>query len=140
MNAAARKALAKGRPLSILVADDEEDAVRTLALILEDEGHVVNTVTHGALVMEAVKQFRPEVCILDIQMPGESGYGLARHISEQHKLNRPVLIAISGKWTTQTDKLLARAVGFDHFLLKPADPLALVDILDQVRGAGDRRA
>jgi len=140
MNAAARKALAKGRPLSILVADDEEDAVRMLALILEDEGHVVHTVTNGALVMEAVKQFSPEVCILDIQMPGESGYSLARNISEQHKSNRPVLIAISGKWTTQTDRLLARTVGFDHFLLKPADPTTLVGILDQIRGGGGRRA
>jgi len=87
-----------------------------------------------------VKQFSPEVCILDIQMPGESGYSLARNISEQHRFNRPVLIAISGKWTTQTDRLLARTVGFDHFLLKPADPTRLVGILDQIRGGGGQRA
>ena len=140
MNAAARKSSEKGRPLSVLVADDEEDTVRMLAVILEHEGHVVRTVTHGALVMEAVKQFKPEVCILDIQMPGESGYGLARMISEEHKHERPVLIAISGKWTTQTDRLLAKTVGFDHFLLKPADPTTVVNILEQIRDAGGERA
>ena len=134
MNAAARQAPAKGRPLSILIADDDEDTVMTLAAILEDEGHVVHTVTNGALVMTAVKRFTPEVCILDIEMPGESGYSLAQKIGEAHKDDRPVLIAITGKWKTQTDRLLAKAVGFDHFFLKPADPDQLMGILDQLRG------
>jgi DNA-binding response OmpR family regulator len=134
VNAATRQAPSKGRPLSILIADDEQDTVMTLAAILEDEGHVVHTVTNGALVMAAVQRFKPEVCILDIEMPGESGYSLAQNIGETHKADRPVLIAITGKWKTQTDRLLAKAVGFDHFFLKPADPDALVAVLDQVRG------
>jgi len=134
VNSATRQAPSKGRPLSILIADDEKDTVMTLAAILEDEGHTVHMVTNGALVMAAVQRFKPEVCILDIEMPGESGYSLALKIGEIHRAERPVLIAITGKWKTQTDRLLAKAVGFDHFFLKPADPDSLVAVLDLLRG------
>jgi len=133
MNAAATAAH-KRRKLSILIADDEADTVTTLAAILEDEGHVVHSITDAALVMEAVARFSPEVCILDIEMPGVSGYTLAREISSKLKEQRPVLIAISGKWKTQTDKFLAKSVGFDHFFEKPAQPADLIAVLEQFRG------
>jgi DNA-binding response OmpR family regulator len=135
VQAASKQQPGKGRPLSILVADDEQDTVTTLTAILEDEGHMVHVVTHGALVREAIRRFKPEVCILDIEMPGETGYAIAQHITEAHKSNRPVLIAITGKWKSQTDMLLARMVGFDHFFLKPADPNLLIAVLDGLRAA-----
>lgn len=130
---AAKRNPQKGRALSILIADDEQDTVTTLAAILEDEGHIVHTVTHGGLVREAVSRFKPEVCILDIEMPGETGYSLAGKLSKMQPGERPVLIAISGKWKTQTDKLLAKTVGFDYFFEKPADPSQLIGALDQLR-------
>lgn len=114
------------RPLSILIADDDRDTVMTLEAILTDDGHVVHTVMDGAFVAEAVRRFKPLVCILDIEMPGKNGYGLAREIREEHGAARPVLIAISGRWTTKVDQLLAKTVGFDHFLTKPADPNQLL--------------
>jgi len=126
MNTAKKNKLASQRSLSILIADDDRDTVMTLEAILSDEGHVVHTVTHGALVTEAVRRFKPEVCILDIELPGKNGYGLARDISAEHGAARPVLIAISGKWTAKMDQLLAKTVGFDHFLIKPADPKELL--------------
>jgi CheY-like chemotaxis protein len=132
--AARRTWLENGRRLSILVADDEQDTVITLAAILEDEGHVVHTVTNGALVMDAVRRFKPEVCILDIQMPGETGYSLARQITAERKPDRPLLIAISGKWKTQVDRFVARSVGFDYFFQKPTEPADLIAALDQLRG------
>lgn len=131
MNAAARRAPEGKRRLSILIADDDEDTVKTLAAILTDEGHVVHTVTHGALVDEAVRRFKPEVCILDIEMPGKSGYTCAGDIVAQYREKRPMLIGISGKWFTQTDQLLARSVGFDHFFRKPADPQQLCELLQE---------
>lgn len=134
MNAAKKPSPEKGRRLSILLADDQQDTVVTLAAILEDEGHIVHTVTSGALVMDAIARFKPEVCILDIEMPGQSGYALAREISLARKPDRPLLIAISGKWKTQTDKYLARSVGFEYFFVKPADPAELVAALEPLRG------
>lgn len=105
--------------------------MQTLAAILSDEGHIVHTVTHGRLVMHAVQRFKPEVCILDIEMPGKDGYGLARDIVEAFERTgpRPLLIAISGRWKSQTDKMLAQMVGFDHFFTKPAEPQAVIAVL-----------
>lgn len=134
MNTARKPAAEKGRSLSILIADDEQDTVVTLAAILEDEGHIVHTVTNGALVMDAIDRFKPEVCILDIEMPGQSGYSLAREIKAAEEGHRPMLIAISGKWKSQTDKFLAKSVGFEYFFAKPADPAEVIAALDPLRG------
>jgi len=120
------------RRLSVLIADDEPDTVATLAAILTDEGHVVNTVTHGAFVLDAVRRFKPQICILDIEMPGQNGFELARGIVEEHRSARPLLIAISGRWNTERDRLLAKSVGFDQFFFKPAEPQALLVLLDQI--------
>ena len=81
---AAKQAPEKGRRLSILIADDEQDTVTTLAAILEDEGHVVHTVTNGALVMHAIERFKPEVCIIDIEMPGRSGDRKSTRLNSSH--------------------------------------------------------
>ena len=133
MNATSKQAQ-PAAPLSILVADDEIDTVQTLAAILADEGNAVHTITHGSLVMDAVRRFKPGVCILDIEMPGKDGYVVAREIVKEFddkKQPRPLLIAISGRWKSQTDRMLARMVGFDHFLEKPADPQAIIDVLHE---------
>jgi CheY-like chemotaxis protein len=134
VNAATKKAEAPGAlpALSILVADDEPDTVATLAALLTDEQHIVHTVTHGGLVMEAIRRFHPQVCILDIEMPGQNGFGLARDIRKLYGRDRPILIAISGRWVGQTDKLLAQSVGFDAFLTKPA---RVEDLLSTIRDA-----
>ena len=129
MNAASKTAARPRKAVSVLVADDNEDTVKTLAAILTDEGHVVHSITNGALVMEGVHRFKPEVCILDIDMPGKSGYALAREIVQTLGDKRPVLIAISGKFYTQTDQLLARALGFDYFFKKPTEPDEIVAVL-----------
>lgn len=130
MNASARKkSPAAGSPLTILVADDDRDTVETLAALLTDEGHLVHAVTSGALVEEAVRRFKPQVCILDIEMPGKNGYALVQEILARSDLPKPLMIAISGVWKSQTDRMLAEVVGFDHFFAKPADPAALIDVL-----------
>jgi DNA-binding response OmpR family regulator len=130
VNASARKkSPAAGSPLTILVADDDRDTVETLAALLTDEGHLVHAVTSGALVEEAVRRFKPQVCILDIEMPGKNGYALVQEILARSDLPKPLMIAISGVWKSQTDRMLAEVVGFDHFFAKPADPAALIDVL-----------
>ena len=129
VNAASKTAARPRKAVSVLIADDNEDTVKTLAAILSDEGHTAHTITNGALVMEGVNRFKPEVCILDIDMPGRSGYSLAREIVQVYGDRRPVLVAISGKFYTQTDQLLARALGFDYFFKKPTEPDEIIAVL-----------
>ena len=116
--------------LRILVADDERDTVETLKTVLEDEGHTVLGVYSGKEVLSAVQMFRPDVIILDIAVPGCSGYALAQTVRVTFTdIRRPLLIAITGMWKEFADRRLAEQVGFDHHLPKPCDPAALLALL-----------
>ena len=132
MNSAAKHTERVGKRLSILIADDNRDQVETLAALLSDEGHIVHKVVDAKLIVEAVRRYKPQVCILDLKMPEASGYAVGREIVEAFGDARPWLIAISGTWHGQTDRLLARSIGFDHFFQKPADPAALLQVLGEL--------
>ncbi len=122
------------RRLRILVADDEPDTVLMLVEILRDEGHEVEGLHNGEDALRRAQRMRPDVLILDIEMPGLSGYAIAREVRNVQLGRTPLLIAISGKWNRSTDQLVGRAAGFDHHLMKPCDPrdlLALIKPLTQ---------
>ncbi len=123
------------RSLRILIADDDRDTGVTLATILRDEGHEVNVVLRGDEVLEVERLLRPDCVILDINMPGMSGYALAREIRERRGELAPLLIAISGKWTKTSDQLLGKSVGFDHYLLKPSEPRELLALLEPLQSS-----
>ena len=127
------KAGAPKAPLRILIADDEQDTLVTLAAILKEEGHEVRTLQDGSTVKDLVHGFDPDVCILDIEMPGKDGFVLARELREVRVEDRPMLIAISGVWVRPSDRFLAIMVGFDHFFQKPAEPAALIQVLNEFR-------
>src|SRR5215216_7132011 len=113
---AATAPLASGkRRLRILVADDERDQVATLALILLDEGHEVREVFRGSEVLRMVRDFDPDVALIDIGMPGMTGYDVAREIRQVYGNARPLLVAVTG-WKQSSDRILARLAGFDHHL------------------------
>src|SRR3954470_1040090 len=120
-------------PLRVLIADDHPDTLLTLATLLADEGYDVRTLQDGASVRELVRGFDPDVCILDIEMPGKDGFVLARELRDVRIEDRPMLVAISGVWIRPSDRFLAIMVGFDHFFQKPADPASLVAVLNQYR-------
>src|SRR5205807_1867872 len=71
------------RKLRILVADDERDQVMTLAAILQDEGHEVREVYRGTEVLRMVRDFDPDIALIDIGMPGMSGYEVARELRQE---------------------------------------------------------
>ena len=119
------------RSLVIVLADDDPDTVSTLAMILRDEGHDVRGVTSGRAVMPAVIQLDPDVVVLDINLPEVSGWQLASTIRARHTRKRPLLIGMSGVFTKGPDQVLAQINGFDHYLLKPCDPIALLALIAQ---------
>ena len=113
--------------LRVLVADDERDQVATLALLLADEGYEVREVYRGSEVLRMVRDFDPDVALIDIGMPGMTGYDVAREIRQVFG-TRPLLVAITG-WKQSSDRILARLAGFDHHLAKPYDPKALLELM-----------
>ncbi len=119
------------RPLRIVVADDEPDTVTSLMTILCHEGHSVFGSHHAPEVLPEVRTNKPDAVILDIDMPGISGFAIAREIREVFGETSPLLIAVSGKWFGQTDRMLAQLAGFDYFLQKPCHPDALLAMLER---------
>ena len=94
MNAAT--AAAKRKRLGILIADDDRDTVETLSVILIDEGHVVHKAYRGDFIVGAVARYKPDVCIIDIELPHKSGYAVAQELTLRLGPQCPTLIAISG--------------------------------------------
>ncbi|HTM62651.1 MAG TPA: response regulator [Burkholderiales bacterium] len=116
------------RRLRIIVADDDRDHVITLAALLMDEGHEVRELYRGSEIMRMVRDFDPDVALIDISMPGMNGYDAAREIRQEFGKARPMLIAITG-WKQSSDRILARLAGFDHHMPKPFDPKALLELI-----------
>ena len=111
----------------ILVVDDNRDAADSMAMMLEASGHTVRTVYDGREAAQAFHDFEPDAAILDIGLPHISGYELATQFRES--AHPCALIAISG-WGTDRDKEQARRWGFDAHLTKPADPHAVIAMLE----------
>ncbi len=107
----------------ILVVDDNREATDSLALILRTEGYVVHTAYDGRLALEIIASSAP---VLDIGMPGLSGYDVVREV--RRRLRTRPMIALPA-WSEVSDKILAKQVGFDHHLGKPADPVDLIKLL-----------
>lgn len=129
------KTATASRQLSILIADDEPDAVMTLAAVLKDEGHEVHTCLSGAACIDAITRYQPDVCIIDIVMPLKTGFSVVRDVYALKLPNRPVLIALSGVFTRPKDDVVAKSVGFDYLVRKASDPSELLRLIDHLAGA-----
>jgi DNA-binding response OmpR family regulator len=123
--------------LRILIADDDRDTTLVLGAILRDEGDEVHSVLRGDEVLDVVRLFRPDVLILDVNMPGMSGYAIAHEVRQRYGNLSPLLIAMSGVWTGTPERLAGQALGFDHYLVKPCEPQLLLALLEPLR-AGAR--
>jgi PAS domain S-box-containing protein len=107
-------------PLSVLVADDNQDAADSLGTLLRSMGADVRVVYDGESALAALDALRPAVALLDIGMPMMDGYELARRIRERPDSREIVLIALTG-WGQVDDRRRALEAGFDHHVGKPAD-------------------
>ena len=108
----------------VLVADDNQDAARSLAELLRIRGHDVRTAQDGREAVEVVHEFAPDIVILDLGMPHMDGFEAARRIRTLEQGKRATMIALSG-WGQDADRVHSRAAGFDHHLTKPADVATL---------------
>ena len=124
-------ALRPRRGVRVVVADDERDAVMTLAQILIDEGYEVREVYRGDAVLGAVREFDPHAVLLDIGMPGMTGYEVARELRALYGGERPLLIAVTG-WTKGADEVLGKIVGFQHYVRKPYETATILELLETI--------
>ncbi len=112
----------------ILIADDNNDALESLATLLELSGHEVFTATNGGTALQSAERHLPEVVLLDIGMPMLDGYEVAKRIRAQPWGQRITLVALTG-WGQDSDRRRSREAGFDSHLVKPLDLETLTDLL-----------
>jgi signal transduction histidine kinase len=123
----------------ILVADDNNDALESLATLLQLSGHEVYTAANGAMALESAEAHRPEVALLDIGMPKLDGYEVARRIRAQPWGQRITLVALTG-WGQDSDRRRSQEAGFDSHLVKPLDLDKLMELLAALPVAGSSAA
>lgn len=123
--------------LRILVADDNEDCVETLAALLEAMGHTVRRALNGHEALLAMSDFAPQVVLLDIGMPELNGYEACRTIRRDARFANVLICAVTG-WGQPEDLRKATEAGFDGHLVKPVDSEALLTMLNRALGGRAR--
>jgi PAS domain S-box-containing protein len=118
----------------ILVVDDNPDSARTMAMLLRRSwGQEVEVAHDGPGAIEVALTFRPELLLLDLGLPGMSGYEVARHLRQRPEFAGTLIVAMTG-WGQDSDRQRSAQAGFDHHLVKPVDPEALRSLLAALRG------
>jgi CheY-like chemotaxis protein len=106
----------------ILIVEDNPDAARSLGLLLELAGHKTDLANDGPTALSKAREFLPDVVVLDIGLPGMSGYEVAEVLKRE---SDAMLIAMTGY--AEDEK--ARQAGFQHYLVKPIDRDDLLNLL-----------
>ena len=110
---------------NLLIVDDYPDALDVWGLYLRAEGFNVVTASDGqSAFAEAVRQ-KPDVIVMDLELPGKSGFDVARDLKARPDTCSIPLIAATG-YSQAKQIELARAAGFDAVMVKPCDPQSLV--------------
>jgi PAS domain S-box-containing protein len=114
-------------PRRILVVDDNRDAADSLAEALAEASHKVQVVYDGTSVLDAVRTHRPEVVLLDLGLPGLTGFEVARRLRQEHG-KKMMIVAVSGYGQDQDHRASTEA-GFDLHLVKPVRMDSLIELL-----------
>ena len=116
--------------LRVLIADDNKDAADSLQRILSHYGYSVKAAYDGFSAIELALIFEPHIAVLDIDMPGKTGYDVAQALRERAG-TPPMLVALTG-WGQEGDRRRAMEAGFHHHLTKPVDPGTLNALLAEI--------
>jgi signal transduction histidine kinase len=116
---------------SILVVDDYVDSADTIATLLRSDGHVVHVCHDGPAALRMARELRPDAILLDIGLPGMTGFEVARRLRAHEVTQGCLIVALSGYGQT-ADHELSRSAGFDHHLVKPAELAMLRQVFDSM--------
>jgi DNA-binding response OmpR family regulator len=118
-------------PLRVLVVDDDRDTVQTLGILFRSEGMEVETRQSGVEAVRVAEEFLPDVVLLDIGMPEKNGFQVAEDLRRRFGRQSPTLVAVTA-YSSLGDKCQARVSGFDHYVVKPYDPVTLLGLVSSL--------
>ena len=115
----------------LLIIDDDVNFCYTLASILYEKGYRVECISTGIKAMQKVKEFMPDLIILDFLIPGVNGIELCEQIRKDRKTESIPILMISGddKESVKADSFIA---GADEFLAKPIDTDRFLNSLEEI--------
>jgi len=114
--------------LRVLIVDDNTDAADTLSALVAALGGDARTACDGAAGLRQAADFRPDVVLLDIGMPGMDGFETCRRLRAEPYGKDAYIVALTG-WGQEQDRARSLSSGFDAHLTKPADPRQLESLL-----------
>ncbi len=112
----------------VLVVDDNLDSLESMEILLQIWGHEVRTAHDGPAALAVAAGYWPDAVLLDIGLPGMSGYEVAQRLRQLPTCARTVLVAVTG-YGQESDRERTRQAGFDRHLVKPVEPAHLQEIL-----------
>lgn len=112
----------------VLIVDDSEDAAASLAMLLELEDISSQSASDAETALQLVERISPTLLLIDIGLPGMSGYELAKRLRQLPHLRGSTLIALTGREGQFGEE---QAI-FDQFWTKPFDPKRLLDEVKSV--------
>ena len=97
----------------VLVVDDSVDAAHSLAMLLAAWGHQVRIAYTGPTALEAALDYRPNVVLLDIGLPGMDGYQVAKRLRQRPEFKNVMICALTGYTPSEADRQRQQQTGFD---------------------------
>ena len=123
----------------ILVVDDYPDALEIWGLYLRAHGYDVETASDGLEAVDKAQTQHPDVIVLDLELPGISGFEAAVRLRQSPDTALIPLIAATG-YSHVRQLNQAKASGFDSIMIKPCDPAALVAEIERLLAGSGFRA
>jgi DNA-binding response OmpR family regulator len=119
----------------ILIADDEANIVISLEFLMKREGHRVSVARDGEAALEAIRAQRPDLVVLDVMMPGRSGFEVCQAVRADESLAAVKILMLSAKGR-DTDLAKGQALGADAYLTKPFSTRELAAKVRELLGSG----
>jgi CheY-like chemotaxis protein len=121
----------------ILVVDDNQPSANSLSLVLELAGNETRIAHDGLEALVTAEAFQPDVVLLDLGLPLMDGYETCVRMRRQAWGKRLIMVALTG-WGRAEDRRRSWEAGFDRHIVKPADPIDLITMVDEMMAARGR--
>ncbi len=118
----------------VLIADDEPNIVISLEFLMKREGHAVSVARDGPAALEAIRSGRPDLVLLDVMMPGLSGFEVCQAVRADEALAGVKILMLSAKGR-DTDIAKGEALGADAYMTKPFSTKELAEKVRELLGA-----
>ena len=119
--------------MKVLLVEDEPNIVEAMGFILSRDGWAVSTHANGETAMEEIRRVAPDVLVLDVMLPGRSGFDILRELRADSGLTALPVLMLTARGQ-EKDRALAVELGATRFMTKPFSNIELRDVVNTIAG------